>query len=928
MSEEQNRFSLRKLSVGLASVLIGVSIFGTSQTVKADTVADQNTSAVTSNAQSSDTQENKNTVKSNFSSDNQANNVKSNLIQTQVEGKKDRKQDSVPKTQEATDGSNLDAEKSIIRTSSLQEPDNQSNNHAEDNSQSQLDITKNSQQLDQKELATNLTETKSADDLATQKDPSNLNANDFADGTKWTTAGWTRTNPQYVAKSSNLKLTSFDKNNQLTTGIGNHGTNISLDFTVDKNDLTKNRKILVGSVQAIYNQKQDLSKETQWTGISIQPQFDNGLLGNNNDVSVDNKKVGHLEFDFSKAEADIYFISDIDSSDAVSDISAHYQTVNGPLMLTVAQSAWTETDYAGFTRNGFTFPLNQTLITNADIYNHTITVPTSYNSYDKKDLKDSSYYYADSNYGAYGISGSSYSDTPLEYVMKFKSTDPTAIPNGIFARKIYHYLDKDGKITDFNFVYEIKDMPNTNLAENISPIDMLNQTKMNSTSTSKQSDGSYLVCFKLNPNSYNIDQNQLRTAVKKSEFVNLTDPAHKNQIINNTLNYYNNNKHAFMTFDAVIGFNGDQSKSNTTWVTWLNPGPFTGEWSTSPFTGKYQHTVNGVTDTKGETYRQTSVSYIDNITNKKISADTLIGRKNQGLTYTITIPKGYLLDTNTDGTNYKWNADHTTITYTFADDQAKNDASPIEIHLKHKHTAVTDSSQLQTTGKRTITITLPHQNKPMIIVQTIGWQRTGTYDEVIEASKGLDEAEKEGIYTAWVFDANTSNVTVDGQPSTQYQAYVLKDGVVNYAPIKLPHINGYKTKLIQDKANPAMFMVSFMAVPSENKPSLPNEETPSKSSAPADNPNKPAGDLQQRVATELNNNDSGWTMPETSSTYTVEVPDDNTIDLSNLVIAKPIHAQTRTQIRVNKRFKLSKKHSIKHLKHRKKAVRQFKKYRL
>ena len=119
-----------------------------------------------------------------------------------------------------------------------------------------------------------------------------------------------------------------------------------------------------------------------------------------------------------------------------------------------------------------------------------------------------------------------------------------------------------------------------------------------------------------------------------------------------------------------------------------------------------------------------------------------------------------------------------------------------------------------------------------------------------------------------------------------------------------------------------------MAVPSENKPSLPNEETPSKSSAPADNPNKPAGDLQQRVATELNNNDSGWTMPETSSTYTVEVPDDNTIDLSNLVIAKPIHAQTRTQIRVNKRFKLSKKHSIKHLKHRKKAVRQFKKYRL
>ena len=54
MSEEQNRFSLRKLSVGLASVLIGVSIFGTSQTVRADTVANNQTSSVTNNAQSGD----------------------------------------------------------------------------------------------------------------------------------------------------------------------------------------------------------------------------------------------------------------------------------------------------------------------------------------------------------------------------------------------------------------------------------------------------------------------------------------------------------------------------------------------------------------------------------------------------------------------------------------------------------------------------------------------------------------------------------------------------------------------------------------------------------------------------------------------------------------------------------------------------------
>lgn len=167
MNEEVRHFSLRKLSVGLASVLVGVSIFSTSQTVKADTVANDQTSSVTNNAQSNDTQENENAAKSTFSNDNQSNNVKSNLIQTQVEAKKDQKQDSVPKTQEATDSSNLDAEKDIVRTSSLQESDNQSNNHAEDNSQTQpqtsqkLDLTKNSKKFAKKVLATNLIETNS-----------------------------------------------------------------------------------------------------------------------------------------------------------------------------------------------------------------------------------------------------------------------------------------------------------------------------------------------------------------------------------------------------------------------------------------------------------------------------------------------------------------------------------------------------------------------------------------------------------------------------------------------------------------------------------------------------------------------------------------------------------------------------------------------
>lgn len=66
-----------------------------------------------------------------------------------------------------------------------------------------------------------------------------------------------------------------------------------------------------------------------------------------------------------------------------------------------------------------------------------------------------------------------------------------------------------------------------------------------------------------------------------------------------------------------------------------------------------------------------------------------------------------------------------------------------------------------------------------------------------------------------------------------------------------------------------------------------------------------------------------------NSTYTVEVPaDDEIIDLSDLVIAEPVHAQTRVKITVSKRFKLrkhNKKHAIKHLKHRKRVSKLFSK---
>ena len=937
--EEQNRFSLRKLSIGLASVLIGVSIFGTSQQVKADTVASNQTSSVTNNAQSSDTQENGNAVKSTFSNDNQANNAKSNLIQTQVEGKNEQKQvqtengqqDSVSKTQEATDSNDLqqkDAEKDIVRTSSLQEPDNQSNNHAEDNSQTQtsqkLDLTKNSKKFAKKVLATNLTENQAINDST---DPSQIDPSHFADGTHWTTAGWTRTDKNTkVAKSSKLDI---EWNNGSATDKPTAWVNQSnikprfkdITFTIDKDDLRQGNNILIGTIQSMpTNGDKQFADYTKSPALSV---YSSDAM--DAQIQFNNQNIGYLYVKQNDAsEIDIYLGVNKTFSNLAIDPSFKYTFDGNNEFDVLANSNYS--DFLSY-KNHLKYPLDYSLVSNSNILDYQINVNTHLVNENSNPNFSSDWIYNDPTWQFAGKGftrasnqfNPSNSQTGFVYkIITLQGDKPNLTKSGVNIHYDINLVNANGKQTDASVNIGYKHISFKKATDNLTSADLWNATQDGSAMFSNQPDGSLLVCIKLG--FLPIDKNKIKNATSTSYLANIQDPEHAQQIIDNTVNMTKSWSNMTVNFGLAI-----PNANQTHQVIDVTPSNV-GEVNIGTFTiGSTTH--GGHSDTDIEIIKTVKISYIDDDDNSKsVSSDSMTGRQNKASTYTVNIPKGYYLDDNNTSKGYTWNADHTTISYTFNEDQAKNDANPIEIHLKHKHTAVTDSSQLQTTGKRTITITLPHQDKPMIIIQTVGYKRTGTYDEVIEASKGLDEAEKEGNYTDWVFDADTSNVTVNGQKSTQYQAYVLKDGVVNYAPIKLPHINGYKAHLVRNKLNPALFMVSFIAVPSEVTPSKPIEEKPSKPSAPAD---KPFAELDHKVVDALNSNDSGWTMPNTQPvTYTVEVPADNTINLSDLVIAEAVHAQTRIKIAVPKRFKLSKKHSIKHLKHRKKAVRTFRKYRL
>ena len=85
-----------------------------------------------------------------------------------------------------------------------------------------------------------------ADDLNTATDPSKLSESDFASGTKWTNAGWTRSNPQYVAKNSKVTVTTSGKD---SFGSEDNAYDFHISFTVANSHIKKGNKILLGAIQ-------------------------------------------------------------------------------------------------------------------------------------------------------------------------------------------------------------------------------------------------------------------------------------------------------------------------------------------------------------------------------------------------------------------------------------------------------------------------------------------------------------------------------------------------------------------------------------------------------------------------------------------------------------------------------------------------------
>ena len=963
MSEEQNRFSLRKLSVGLASVLIGVSIFGTSQTVKADTVANNQTSSVTSNAQSSDTQKNENAVKSSFSNDNQVDNAKSNLIQTQGNNLQQVQSNNVQQnptsSQEANSSNDLqqkDAEKDIVRTSSLQKTNNQSNPIAEkavqnttptsDQTVQSFNLQKNSKPLDSKKLATNLTQD-SNNDWGT--DPSKY-------GFHKTNAGWTtlQQGNDYtsVAKISHTTLLNPTTEKELSHDDSievSEPQNVGIDITatIDKKDIKKGNKILISSTTQLYKDGRHFTTDLDGSVNSIQITTNGVDIGHIDHWSNDtyNTNGGPSQF--------AYFLVVDQTLDLTKDLTIHiknpryaglnqysaqYNSEKGTTADNPAYIKWIANDSDTYNYKLYVDPSKKTqphhqsdsnglpLVLGQNLYNGDIWLGTINRNPEKS------------------FTSQNYNLNKVIKISRPRSIQGVTIPNfdstdfkpNLAISEYYPLLDKDGMYN--NAYLGDLNIPVTRIANGLSAQQVEEAAKTKHLVYSISDDGqSVLVGLnfltnndsitKLAGYNYSTDQiiNAENSAIKNSRLGTIDYPDKINEIIDYSTNWLkiHNNTPSSIAFNLnYLPYN--ISKPNIQTASDVTPG------IQNPASNTVSVIPSGI-DVDTSVYHNINVKFVDDDNNEKvINTDTFTTSTGTDLTYNIKSSSDKTFNSTTDiafPSNYVLNQANS-VHYGVIQDTNPD----IVIHVKHLVKVVSGDTDLDlypnikkalnSDARRTITFHYPANSQgknPSQIVQSVHFIRSGKADFTTDT-------------------VDTSTLTQWNVVVSTAQGVIIKDGKAHFAPLTikdLPHINGYKAHVVRSKVNPAVYMVSFMAVPSEVKPSLPNEEKPSTPTKQPETPVTPEipdnpnwDKLDHKVVDVLNQSDSGWTMPENNSTYTVEVPEDAIIDLSDLVIAEPVHAQTRTQIRVTKRFKLSKKHSIKHLKHRKKAVRTFRKYRL
>ena len=714
--EKLQHYSIRKLSVGAASVLIGLSFVGLGHAtqVKADTVSGSQQQVVETSKP-----EDESTEKAASPDDNQVNNQSLNDDQGQAQAANvtenqksvrggSKQLNASSETQNETPDNNNSKAATALRTSENEEKVVENNKNKVETTTLNLN-----QKVDPQTEKANLAESKvqvtnqSSSDLATTTDPSKLSAKDFASGTKWTSAGWTRSNAQHVAKES--KFTYDNPNAEKFDLIGGQSVDQStaaIEATIDKNDIVKGNQILLAAINSTKGNGQQDQHFDLWdtgyitTGYS-KVKFQDQYIGDIDPVIVDQNEVDYvlvvnntvkfatdpkIEFKINTPTTQLVVPevtntsvgnAGIDYAAVSSDIGSTYYIVNNSQIIPVKITATPETP-------GDLLPNTNHLAglyddPQAGVSGFYAGAVYSSNS-DKEDIK-----------GVQKVSTINAKLDPSSSIDVYVRTKYYVVYNN----KMYGASLLPANVLHNCNAYVSQAIKTVKLANNLSANDVLAQTPSNTVSASYQNDGSYIVAYNISPDTLATGgENYVKTIAPYGYATNIQLKDNKQDVIEQTVNYYQQRNWVPSQTDIFLYLNTNQvkDKPDIETVTDLTPNSS----FTAPTT--VNSVVNGAS-LDGELYKHASVSYVDDDNNNAvISKDSIIGRKNEGTVYTVNIPSNYkLADDNTDSINYKWSADKKIVTYTFADDQKQNDSNPIVIHLTHGRKELVDSNVISET---------------------------------------------------------------------------------------------------------------------------------------------------------------------------------------------------------------------------------------
>ena len=593
-----------------------------------------------------------------------------------------------------------------------------------------------------------------ADDLDSVTDPSKLSESDFAPGTKWTPAGWTRsTNAKTATKS---KLT-FLKNIpgkptvEWNGGTPDWGMGVKIDFTISKSDIKKGNNIILSAIQF---QNADYKNES-----ATKNRGDDGIgyaghgmrIGTNigakgtfywTDPTGKKIKIGTVspaipddhEVDFMLTityDGDTnQFDSDLTGSININTVFGQYNqntpisrlapyTKDNPFreLVTTSSNQYSWTYYNDFTPSEATDLSDGAYDNSTDWFKNVLDKGVGDNSYNIDDYRTA-------------INGNPMNVSKKQYkVFRFSGTGVDFTSFGLAMGSWMWPVDQNNRLVRndaFYWQHPSRGFNWKSLDKNLTPkqvYEKLAETP-NSIEISKQDDGSVLVGFNTDISGwYTMDspdlQKKLADYIKQYSWTyNKASDADKQKILDNTLKFYANAKLPYKYWlyiqPAPTYTDGKRDPQYSEMTLYnIDGSPM----ETQDFT--YLGDDNNVDIS---TYRHVQVKYIDKDTGRQVETDYILGSKNTSTTYDANKkkPANYIFAPGQEQN----------IKYTFNEDQKQNDNNPIIIYLTHGTHNTNDNSGKST---RTIQYTgLPDNLKPKDNVQTVLFKRSGVTDDVTE----------------------------------------------------------------------------------------------------------------------------------------------------------------------------------------------------